>query len=91
MSDAKRTDSQTPNQPSSLPLNEWKLAWCPSCERDVMPWLDLNDARETQTRCVHCDQELDPNSLRASSSGELDEIGYQLTPPDRGCGGCGDG
>ena len=58
---------------------------CARCGREVLTHLDVDAAR----RCVRCDAEVDPGTLRWISAAELGPLGYALEG-ERG-GGCGSG
>ena len=64
------------------------------CEREVLVGVGADERR----RCVHCDDELDPDLLRWVGEAELERVGYAVWlerehcgRPDCGGGRCGRG
>lgn len=63
------------------------VASCQSCGREVLTHLALDGAGRELRRCVHCDADLDPDSVRWVSPADLDPLGYGIREESPG-GGC---
>jgi hypothetical protein len=70
---------------------EFAMAWCPSCNREVLTHASYSADGAEQRACVHCDRPL-PIEVRVAHGGNLPEFGYGLLE-SQGCGNpdCGGG
>lgn len=71
---------------------------CVPCGRDVVVWVRLDAVGAERSHCVHCDAELDPETVRWVPEEALDGAGYaswgeadHCGRPDCGGGRCGRG
>lgn len=70
---------------------QFPLAHCPSCTRDVVAYVELDDQDLEVRRCLHCDERV--SEWREVSTDQLEGAGYSLIEA-RGCGnggGCSSG
>ena len=66
------------------PGDEFPVAFCSACQRQVLTYVHLDESDQPESRCVTCDG----NSLegeRLATSEEIAEHGYALVE----AGGCG--
>jgi hypothetical protein len=71
----------------TLDATEFLLGWCDRCNRDVLPYLELDGHDEISHHCLHCDTMLDA-TLRPSTAAEVEAAGYSVVEA-RLCGNGG--
>ena len=77
--------------------DDFPIARCAPCGRDVLTHVDLDADGEERRRCVHCDSDIDPAEVRWVDAEALGHAGYTLEGaagagcgrPDCGQGRCG--
>jgi hypothetical protein len=70
---------------------EFPVAECRRCQRDVLTHLWLDDRGQEDRRCVHCDAVFDPAHIRWVPERTLIAMGYGAEEDRRCGGGCGTG
>jgi hypothetical protein len=74
-------------------VDDFPIARCAPCGRDVLTHVDLDAGGAERRRCVHCDAELDPAEVRWVDADALAHAGYAIGVDGAGCGrpDCGQG
>lgn len=70
---------------------QFPVAECRRCRRDVLTHLWLDDRGEEDRRCIHCDAPFDPADIRWVPERTLVAMGYVGEGATCGGGGCGAG
>jgi len=72
---------------------EFPVTHCPTCDRGVLCYLDLDERELEVVRCVECSTPADADDLRWLDLAGIEELGYAVVAPDAGCGrpDCGRG
>jgi len=66
---------------------------CAVCDKDVLCYLDLDEADSEIVRCLECSTEVAAAAVRWLDLHDIEELGYGFVLPPEGCGqpGCGNG
>lgn len=78
---------------SAADPTEFPIVRCPTCGRDVLGYLDLDEEDREVTRCLECATVADAAAIRWGDLHAIEAIGYGYVLPEAGCGrpDCGRG
>jgi len=77
----------------SVDATRFPVAACATCAREVLCYVELDDADREVVRCVECAAVAAGSAVRWLGLDELETLGYGLVLPEGGCGrpDCGGG
>lgn len=72
---------------------EFPVTHCGVCDREVLCYLDLDEADREIARCLECSTPAAAGTVRWLDLGDLEALGYGFVLPPAGCGrpDCGQG
>jgi hypothetical protein len=72
---------------------DFPVARCTACDKDVLCYVDLDEADCEIFRCLDCSTAADATRVRWLDLPDIEEIGYGFVLPPAGCGrpDCGNG
>ena len=75
------------------PPADFPVACCSKCGKDVLCYLDLDEADREIFRCLECSTEATATAVRWLDLHGVEELGYGFVLPAAGCGrpDCGNG
>jgi hypothetical protein len=75
---------------ASIGTSSFPVAYCATCDKTVLTWINLDHSGAEIRACVHCDGEVGPG-LEWLAQSELEESGYYVGQRPKQKGGCGSG